>query len=63
MISEYFIRERLGKLYDELDCVRAEMEGFKGIFFSDDPEYESLSMNHDFLLEKIDLLWWVLGDE
>jgi hypothetical protein len=63
MISEYFIRERIGKLYDELDCVQAEMEEFKGMFYLEDPEYERLSMIHDFLLEKIDLLWWVLGDE
>ncbi len=63
MISEYFIRERLDKLYDELAHVQIDMEELRDVVFLDDPEYVELCMIHDFLLEKINLLRWVLGDE
>lgn len=59
MVSEYFIRERLGKMYDELERIQIEM----GEFYLDDPEYRELCTFYEFLLEKIDLLHWVLGDE
>ena len=62
MISELFIRERLDKLYDELDRVQVEMEELRNVVFLDDPEYVELCMIHDFLLEKIDLLHWVLDE-
>lgn len=63
MISEYFIRERLDKLYDELDRIEVEIEELGKVVFFDDPEYTELCMIHDFLSEKINLLRWVLGDE
>ena len=63
MISEYFIRERLDKLYNELDCIEVEIEELGKEVFFDDPEYTELCMIYDFLSEKIDLLRWVLGDE
>lgn len=62
MISEYFIQERLGKLYDELEHIQDEMEELRYVVFLDDPEYVELCMIHDFVLEKINLLRWVLGD-
>ena len=63
MISEYFIKERIGKLYDELELIQAEMEELRNVVFLDDPEYVELCMIQDFLLEKINLLRWVLGDK
>ena len=63
MISEYFVRERLDKLCDELDSIEVEIEELGKVVFLDDPEYTELCMTHDFLSEKINLLRWVLGDE
>ena len=62
MVSEYFIEERLGKLYDELERIQDELEELRNVVFLDDPEYVELCMIHDFVLEKINLLRWVLGD-
>lgn len=62
MVSKYFIEERLGKLYDELERIQDELEELRNVVFLDDPEYVELCMIHDFVLEKINLLRWVLGD-
>ena len=63
MISEYFIRERLDNLYDKLGVVWNELQlmGEAGLF--DDLECKDLKEEYSILLEKIDLLHWVLGDE
>ena len=63
MTSEYFIRERLDKLYDKLGEVWNELQimGEAGLF--DTLECEELKEEYFALLEKIDLLRWVLGDE
>ena len=63
MISEYFIRERLDKLYDELARVQIDMEELRDAVFFNNPEYIELCMIQDSLSEKIDLLEWVLGDK
>lgn len=62
MISEYFIRERLDKLYDKLGEIWNELQiiGEAGLFTSD---CEDLKEEYYILLEKIDLLHWVLGDK
>lgn len=63
MQSEYFIRERLDKLYAILADLWTEIKELEAAKSTDLFEYVELCEEYDFTMEKINLLKWVLGDE
>ena len=63
MQSEYFIRERLDKLYANCKDLWHEIKEFEAAGLIDAFEYMELCEECDLIMEKINLLEWVLGDE